>query len=163
MRQELKTPLGKLLTGDPSETVEALKEYIRKRRPAAFAVVGDFTTKNILDAGLHPDIYVVDHRVMRVDVDPLNHGERKVFTANNPAGTIDAESWTALRKAVSLKSRASVIVEGEEDLLVLPLISLMPLGSLIVYGQPREGMVLVEVTEERKEWAEGFMARMEEA
>ena len=39
----------------------------------------------------------------------------------------------------------------------------MPLGSLIVYGQPREGMVLVEVTEERKEWAKDFMARMEDA
>jgi len=163
MRQELKTPLGKLVTGDPSETVEVLKEYIEEKKPAYFAVVGDFTTMNILEAGLHPDIYVVDHRVMRVDVDPLNHGERKIFKSDNPAGTIDAESWVALEKAVSLKSRASVIVEGEEDLLVLPLISLMPLGSLIVYGQPREGMVLVEVTEEMKVWAEDFMARMEEA
>jgi len=163
MRQELKNPLGRLVTGDPSETVEVLREYIQETKPVAFAVVGDFTTKNILAAGLHPDIYVVDHRVMRVDVDPLNHGEREIFKSDNPAGTIDSKSWTALGKAVSLKSRASVIVEGEEDLLVLPLISLMPLGSLIVYGQPREGMVLVEVTEEKKVWAEDFMARMEDA
>jgi len=163
MRQELKSPLGRLVTGDPSETVEVLREYIQETKPASFAVVGDFTTKNILEAGLNPDICVVDHRGMRVEVDPLNHGEREVFTSNNSAGTIDAESWVALGKAVSLKSMASVIVEGEEDLLVLPLISLMPLGSLIVYGQPREGMVLVEVTEEKKEWAEDFMARMEDA
>lgn len=163
MREELKTPLGMLVTGDPSETVEVLKKHIQERKPASFAVVGDFTTMNILEAGLQPDIYVVDHRVMRVDVDPLNHGERKTFKSDNPAGTIDSGSWVALEKAVSLKSRASVIVEGEEDLLVLPLISLMPLGSLIVYGQPREGMVLVEVTQEMKEWAEDFMARMEEA
>lgn len=163
MRQELKTPLGRLVTGDPSETVEVLRKYIQERKPTSFAVVGDFTTKNILEADLHPDIYVVDHRVMRVDVEPLNHGKREVFTSDNPAGTIDAESWVALGKAVSLKSRASVIVEGEEDLLVLPLISLMPLGSLIVYGQPREGIVLVEVTEEKKEWVEDFMARMEDA
>ena len=163
MRQELKTPLGRLVTGDPSKTVEVLREFIQDTKPAAFAVVGDFTTKNILDAGLHPDIYVVDHRVMRIDVDPLNHGEREAFTTDNPAGTINSESWVALEKAVSLKSRTYVIVEGEEDLLVLPLISLMPLGSLIVYGQPREGMVLVEVTKEKKEWAEDFMARMEDA
>ena len=163
MRQELKSPLGRLVTGDPSETVEVLKEYIEERKPTAFAVVGDFTTKNILEAGLHPDVYVVDHRVMRIEVGPLNHGEREVFTSDNPAGTIDSQSWVALGKAVSLKSRASVIVEGEEDLMVLPLISLMPLGSLIVYGQPREGMVLVEVTKERKEWVEDFMARMEDA
>ena len=162
MRQELKTPLGELIRGDPSETVGILRERIKEKTPPSFAVVGDFTTKNILDAGLEPDIYVVDHRVMRNSVDPLNHRDREVFHASNPAGTITSEAWETLEKAVSLKREASIIVEGEEDLLVLPLISLMPTGSLIVYGQPREGMVLVEVTNKMKGWAEAFMAKMEE-
>jgi uncharacterized protein (UPF0218 family) len=39
---------------------------------------------------------------------------------------------------------------------------LTPIGSLIVYGQPREGMVVVEVTEKMKGWAEDFLSRMEE-
>lgn len=127
-----------------------------------FAVVGDFTSSNILEADLDPDIIVIDYRVMRLDVDPLNHGERQILRARNPRGTVDSEAWTALEEAATLKSRTAVIVEGEEDLLVLPLISLMPIGSVIVYGQPREGMVVVEVSEERKGWAESFMARMEE-
>jgi uncharacterized protein (UPF0218 family) len=38
----------------------------------------------------------------------------------------------------------------------------MPLGSVIVYGQPREGLVVVEVTEEMKRWTEDFLTRMEE-
>jgi uncharacterized protein (UPF0218 family) len=162
MRAELKAPLGKLLPGEPHETVYKLRRMLRMKKPPMFAVVGDFTSSNILEAGLDPDIIVIDYRVMRLDVDPLNHGERHILRARNPRGTIDSEAWTALEEAATLKSRTAVIVEGEEDLLVLPLISLMPLGSVIVYGQPREGMVVVEVSEERKGWAESFMARMEE-
>lgn len=162
MRAELKTPLGQLLTGEPSETVSKLRHVLETRTPPMFAVVGDYTSKNILDAGLDPDIVVLDYRVMRMDVDPLDHGDRRILQTKNPRGTVDSEAWTALEEAVTLNSKSTVIVEGEEDLLVLPLISLMPLGSVIVYGQPQEGMVLVEVSEERKGWAEAFMARMEE-
>jgi hypothetical protein len=162
MRAELKAPLGKLLPGESHETVSKLRRILGKKKPPMFAVVGDFTSSNILEAGLDPDIIVIDYRVMRLDVDPLNHGERHILLASNSRGTIDAEAWAVLEEAVTLKSRTAVIVEGEEDLLVLPLISLMPLGSVIVYGQPREGMVVVEVSEERKGWAESFMTRMEE-
>jgi uncharacterized protein (UPF0218 family) len=112
---------------------------------------------------LKPDIVVVDHRIMRITVDPLDHGTRRIINTENAQGTVDADAWNALEEAVTLKSEASVIVEGEEDLLVLPLISLMPLGSVIVYGQPREGLVVVEVTEEMKRWNEDFLTRMEES
>jgi hypothetical protein len=128
-----------------------------------FAVVGDYTSKNILETGIDPDIVVLDYRVMRMDVDPLDHGDRRVLKAKNPRGTVDSEAWPALEEAVTLNNKSAVIVEGEEDLLVLPLICLMPLGSVIVYGQPREGMVVIEVTEEMKVWTDDFLARMEES
>jgi len=38
----------------------------------------------------------------------------------------------------------------------------MPVGSVVVYGQPREGMVVVTLTEERRRWAKEFMNTMEE-
>jgi len=162
MRAELKKPLGKLLAGPPSETVNLLKRVLKQKKPPYFAVVGDFTSKNVLDAGLEPDLVVVDNRVMRSEVPPVDLGERQRITVFNQAGTVESSAWSAIEEAVILKSRASVIVEGEEDLLVLPLISLTPIGSLIVYGQPREGMVVVEVTEKMKGWAEDFLSRMEE-
>jgi uncharacterized protein (UPF0218 family) len=162
MRAELKKPLGTLLTGPATKTVDLLKELLREKDPEIFAVVGDFTSKNILEAGLDPNIVVVDNRVMRSEVPPVDMGDRRQFSSSNQAGTVDPSAWLALREAVTLKSRVSVIVEGEEDLLVLPLISLTPLGSLIIYGQPREGMVVVEVTAEMKGWAEDFLSRMEE-
>jgi len=162
MRSELKKPLGKLLTGPPYETVNLLRRILTENKPSYFAVVGDFTSKNVLDAGLEPDLVVVDYRVMRFEVPPVDLRERQKITSINQAGTVDPSAWRALREAVILKSRASVIVEGEEDLLVLPLISLAPIGSLIVYGQPREGMVVIEVTKKMKGWAEDFLSRMEE-
>jgi len=162
MRSELKMPLGLLLEGEPRETVARLGEMLKRMRPPMLATVGDVTSGNLLDAGLHPDIVVVDHRVMRVSVEPLELDDRAKIPARNQPGTIDADAWRALGEAVRLKSGVAVIVEGEEDLLVLPLIVLMPLASVIVYGQPLVGMVLVRVTEERKTWAEGFMNRMEE-
>ena len=163
MRAELKKPLGKLFTGPSHETVNLLKAVLIQYKPHYFAVVGDFTSKNILKAGLEPNLVVVDNRVMRSDVPPLDLEGFQKITAINRAGTIDPSAWIALGEAVMLKSQVSVIVEGEEDLLVLPLISLTPIGSLIVYGQPREGMVVVEVTKEIKGWAEDFLSRMEES
>ena len=47
----------------------------------------------------------------------------------------------------------SMFVEGEEDLLALPSIVFSPLQSLVLYGMANQGVVVVEVTEESKEWA----------
>jgi len=55
----------------------------------------------------------------------------------------------------------AIIVEGEEDLLVLPLMADMPLGSVIIYGQPNEGLVIITITEERQNWARNFINQME--
>ena len=41
-------------------------------------------------------------------------------------------------------------VKGEEDLLALPAILLAPLHSIMLYGQMDMGIVMVEVTEEKK-------------
>jgi uncharacterized protein (UPF0218 family) len=60
-----------------------------------------------------------------------------------------------------LKRRLAVVVKGEEDLLVLPLLAEMPIGSVIAYGQPHEGLVVVTVSEERRDWAREFLNRME--
>jgi uncharacterized protein (UPF0218 family) len=161
MRAELKKPLGLLLEGEPDETVARLKEILEAQNPPMFATVGDFVSGNILAKGLKPDIVVVDNRIMRVNIDPIEFERDKVHVVNSP-GTISGEARRALEKAVTLKKRLAVVVEGEEDLLVLPLMVVIPAGSVIIYGQPREGMVVVTVTEERRAWARGFMEKMEE-
>lgn len=161
MRVDLKTPLGELIRGDVSDNVVVLREMLEEKKPPCFATVGDYVTFYIMESGLNPDLAVVDHRVMRQDVDPFKFIREKVAVIN-PAGTIKAEAQRVLWDAITLKKRLGVVVEGEEDLLVLPLMTMMPIGSVIVYGQPREGMVVVTLTEERRRWAKDFMAEMEE-
>jgi len=158
MRCELKTPLGVLLKGTPQETAVMLKEKLGK--PPLFAIVGDFVAANLISSGFSPDIVVVDNKTLRADVEPVKHGLKEIKVSNE-AATINAEAWIALRAAITLKRRVAIVVEGEEDLLVLPLLAEMPLGSVIAYGQPHEGLVVVTVSEEKREWARGFLNRME--
>ena len=143
-----------------SENVVALGKLLEVEEPPMWATVGDYVTVNIIKAGLHPNIAVVDHRVMREDVEPIELGDS--VEVANPPGTLSAEAQRALSKAISFNKRLGVVVEGEEDLLVLPLMAMMPVGSVVVYGQPREGMVVVTLTEERRRWAKEFMNTMEE-
>ena len=97
---------------------------------------------------------------MRKEVSPIEF-ERENINVVNPAGTITAKSQLILYDAVQDGKCLAVIIDGEEDLLVLPLMVYMPFGSVIVYGQPREGMVVITVTEERRHWAEKFMDTMQ--
>ncbi|MEM2127099.1 MAG: DUF359 domain-containing protein [Candidatus Bathyarchaeia archaeon] len=160
MRGELKRPLGLLIEGNPDETVRRLGEIYSVMKPPMFASVGDFVSKNLLTHCLEPDIIVFDGRIMRRDVEPIEpEGRCEIVTRNRP-GMIEKSAWEALGKAVKLKRKVAVLVEGEEDLMVIPLILLMPLGSVIVYGQPNVGVVMIEVDEKMKDWAEGFIARM---
>jgi uncharacterized protein (UPF0218 family) len=151
--------LGELYRGEPTETAARLRDKLIVK-PTLLAVVGDFVAANVIAAGLFPNIVVVDNKILRAQIKPILHGLKEIKVPNE-AATINAKAWLALRTAVTLKRRVAVVVEGEEDLLVLPLLAEMPLGSVIAYGQPHEGLVAVTVSEERRDWARGFLNRME--
>jgi uncharacterized protein (UPF0218 family) len=151
--------LGELYRGEPTETITKLRDKLIVK-PPLLAVVGDFVAANVIAAGLFPDIVVVDNKTLRAQIKPIVHGLKEINVPNE-AATINAKAWLALRTAVTLKRRVAIVVEGEEDLLVLPLLAEMPLGSVIAYGQPHEGLVAVTVSEERRDWARGFLNRME--
>ncbi len=159
---ELNDPLGELWAPDISENVKRLKVFLEKDKPPYFATVGDYVTSNILEAGIHPEIAVVDHKIMRRDVDPIEF-KCDHESVDNPPGTITAESQRALYGALEHTNGFRLVADGEEALLVLPLMAYLPEGSVIVYGQPREGMVVITLTEEKKVWARDFMASMQDA
>jgi uncharacterized protein (UPF0218 family) len=54
-----------------------------------------------------------------------------------------------------------VVVDGEEDLLVLVAVLYAPVGGLVVYGQPGEGVVVVRVTDAKRAEALGILKGME--
>lgn len=147
VRPLLKRPLGQLFPN-----VAAAIERLRQLHPPRLIAVGDVVTADLLEAGLKPDVAVVDMKVMRLPIDEkikrsVETFEAKVVRVKNKAGTITPE----LRKALKIaKSPLKIVVDGEEDLATLPAVLSAPLGSAVVYGQPGEGLVLIEVTEPKR-------------
>jgi len=148
-RTRLKHPLGQLLTGPPEKTMPHLGRIIAEGAPPKIIAVGDSVSLWMRRFGLDASIYVVDGRVMRADIDGTVSGPSEIVV-RNPAGEVTEEAYEALRWALEEKEPKVVRVVGEEDLLALPSVILAPAGSLIVYGQPYVGVVVVRVTPEAK-------------
>jgi len=112
-----------------------------------------------------PDLLVVDNKTKRMPVsdhiiEKLDHESYKTVRVNNPAATLTKELIDLIRDSMHSNEHVKIVVEGEEDLATLPAILYAPLGTVVVYGQPNEGSVLVDVTLERKLHIEEFMKRM---
>ena len=146
LRDQLKNPLGNLVSdNDPN------KENIIKKIPAESVIitVGDRTTENMLQLGLKPQIQIIDglekrnQRTVPVD-DTINTN----LSCKNPPGEITEESIQVIQKAFSCESPVRITVDGEEDLLVLPVCIHAPKNSIVMYGQPNEGLVIVTITPE---------------
>jgi uncharacterized protein (UPF0218 family) len=53
-----------------------------------------------------------------------------------------------------------VKVKGEEDMLALPMFTLAPKESAVLYGQPLEGIVVVKITQEKQNQAKDLMNKI---
>lgn len=142
-RPELKTPFGKVF---PS--IKDLKKNLEKYN--LIISIGDVTTLNLQKEGVIPDIGIIDNRIKRKD--QLNQDKiyyHKIqLNAENPPGTITPNLCNAIKKAFQMIESSHnilIVVEGEEDLAVLPCVIMAPPNSVILYGQPGEGVVLCEV------------------
>lgn len=122
--------------------------------------VGDATTERILSFGITPDIAVTDGVERRSLRDhSINYQAEEIFCAN-PAGMISDEAMEVLQKALESSAPFRIKVQGEEDLLALPLFAMAPKGSVVLYGQPLEGIVLVKITEEKQNQANDLIVKI---
>jgi uncharacterized protein (UPF0218 family) len=143
--------------------MKRLEELIRKEKPKSIISVGDIVSRNMIERGISLDVLVVDHKVMRKPVQPIEVDTEHTLRAVNPAGTITDEAWDAIKWAVEQKGRTKVVIEGEEDLLTLVTALSAPKDSFVVYGQPHVGIVVVKITEEVKENMRRIVDSMEES
>ncbi|MDT8358056.1 MAG: GTP-dependent dephospho-CoA kinase family protein [Methanomicrobiaceae archaeon] len=119
--------------------------------------VGDVVTRSLIDEGITPSIAIIDGHTMR---EPCRHTPILLaprIHVENPPGVITDELIEAIRQAVR-EAPMVIIVKGEEDLAVIPLVILAPLGGIVLYGQPGKGVVVKEVTPEAKKQAEQMLA-----
>ena len=141
---EFKVPLGKLYA-DFEDAIPMIKE-------ASFLIsVGDQTTKNLVDNDLIPNLGIIDNRIQRKDHNYDIIRTENILDADNPAGTITENLWETIDEAISLaledNENRIIVVKGEEDLAVLPCLLIAPEDAVILYGQPNEGLVFVNVFE----------------
>ena len=83
------------------------------------------------------------------------------MTCSNPAAEITSQSIDTIKKAFTLSPPVRIIVTGEEDLLVIPVCIYAPENSLVMYGQPNEGLVLVKITPEIRNKTQKLIELME--
>jgi uncharacterized protein (UPF0218 family) len=119
--------------------------------------VGDVVTHNLQKKGITPAVAVVDGYTMRSPCNrmPAVHGES--IPVKNPAGTITDGLICALVRAVK-NPPSTIIVDGEEDLAVIPLVLAAHDGAVILYGQPHKGVVLRTVDSEARKTAQKLLA-----
>lgn len=153
LRPLMKRPLGTLYRGKGRDTIEKFAGELGS--PTKLISVGDVTTFHLLEAGIIPDICIVDNRTKRKPVSSHVSARNmdKVYdevSVDNPAGIITDELIKTLCEAFASEKPIRIFVRGEEDLATLPVILLAPVGAVVLYGQPDEGVVFVKVTEEKK-------------
>jgi uncharacterized protein (UPF0218 family) len=60
-----------------------------------------------------------------------------------------------------MKPPIRISVNGEEDLLVLPVCVYAPENSVVLYGQPNEGLVIVKITPQIRNKTQTLLDSME--
>jgi GTP-dependent dephospho-CoA kinase len=150
LRAKLKEPFGFLIKGSFDQTMSELKVLISQEKPPKLVAVGDTVSKNFHDYKFCPDLSIVDYQCMRKKIKPLPDDSGETLHIVNPQGTITDAAVEAIKESLQSQKHVHIVVDGEEDLLTLIAVLYAPLGSLVVYGQPYEGIVIVQVTEEKK-------------
>lgn len=155
-RAAFKEPLGKLY-----ETPEPLLSAAT----GPVLAVGDVVLAHLGRADYTPAVAVVDGRTERGALaDWVRENQppaATVLEVENPAGTITAELVEAVESAIADPESVRIVIEGEEDLAVLPVVLLAPADATVVYGQPGDGMVAVPVDGETRSNVRSLLARMD--
>ncbi|OLD14974.1 MAG: hypothetical protein AUI50_08485 [Crenarchaeota archaeon 13_1_40CM_2_52_14] len=157
----MKTPLGKLITGAPIETMPKLKVHVQKTKPAKVTTVGDVVSRETLTAGIPVNLRIVDQLTLRKQISQLEIKAERIYRVSNPAGVITKEAWDTIKRAVQ-DNEAVIYVEGEEDLLAIPAILESPDSAIVVYGQPSQGIVVVTASPDMKTEVRKMVNRMTE-
>ncbi|MGA8903786.1 MAG: DUF359 domain-containing protein [Candidatus Bathyarchaeia archaeon] len=156
----LKRPLGELISGTPTECNSKLMEIVAKEKPVRLILVGDTISRNAIQTGMKADVIIIDRMEKRQQAVEFNYTADNIFRTQNSAGTIESGAWKVIEEAVR-RGNSIVNVDGEEDLLALPAVLSSPEKSIVVYGQPGEGIVLVRVSAQSKKQVSKFVEQMQ--
>ena len=191
LRPELKKPIGIVISE------RQLFQVLEKDTGKIVITVGDMTTEKLLTHGVRPTLSIIDFQMKRKPFlwDTELYGKlvqnAVIHEVRSGPGYISRDAIQVIQhwattihtpfKGATLQGVHSnlpntvIIVDGEEDLLVLPVLVEAPIGSIVYYGQPRldrsqpptnpirdsqmrtelhrGGIIQVLVTEKKKQYA----------
>ncbi|MHA2474799.1 MAG: DUF359 domain-containing protein [Promethearchaeota archaeon] len=181
-RKSFAEPLDMLIAGSREETIiqveNMFKDYLKSGVKLSFYIVGDivaidFIANTFLKSFIK--ICVVDEKTQRnkINIDFEDFFE-DIIEFQNPIGTINKDSWELFRNVIETNKKTLIrVTEGEEDLLVLPLIAELPIKEdevcFAFYGQPPitdsefvipEGIVIVKVDKNIQEKVRNILSYM---
>ncbi|MGN6349502.1 MAG: GTP-dependent dephospho-CoA kinase family protein [Candidatus Nitrosocosmicus sp.] len=155
----LKEPFGLLIEEDGVNR-ERILLYIKKS--IKIVTVGDTTTDKLLNFGFIPNLSIIDNKEKRILIDtPIEYDvEKKIYCENKP-GEISEQVIDIIKEITVIDfNRIQIIIDGEEDLLALPLFMLSPNNWTIFYGQPNFGLVVVEIDQALREKAKSIFNKV---
>ncbi len=162
IRAQLKKPLG-ILISDFDAWVFKQRENLS---PSSIITVGDVITKTCNALALQQRLSIIDFYVEREkkfsDIKDLGfNGKEKIINVVNKAGTLTPLLFAKIEDIIyaKLNKRQVLLVDGEEDLAVLPCMLFAPIGHTIFYGQPHQGVVQVTVSKETKIQARNIISQ----
>jgi GTP-dependent dephospho-CoA kinase len=143
----LKAPFG-ILIKDNNVDKDKIFSFIKNSKK--IITVGDTTTERFIEFGYTPDLSIIDNKEKRIRKTKLLgfHVDEIIHCKNKP-GEINEQIINLIKKIITLEfNKIRIIIEGEEDLTALPLFMYSPNGWTIFYGQPNEGLVVVEMDDD---------------
>jgi uncharacterized protein (UPF0218 family) len=148
----LKKPFGELIK---QEEISKQKINSLVKDSKVLITVGDATTEKIISFGLTPDLSIIDclerrirrteSKILELKTFFLTTTKFKQYQCKNPKGTITREAYITIKKILMKGEQAIIVIDGEEDMLALAVFALAPLDSVVFYGQPLEGVVIVKI------------------
>lgn len=147
-RQFFKVPFG-ILYPDIADIIPHIKGK-------QVYTVGDVVTHRLLQQGITPTIAIIDGHSMRSPCDRSPALYDLCIRVKNPPGSLSNELMEGMKEALT-HPQAMIYVDGEEDLAVIPLVIASNEGSIILYGQPGEGVVFCTVDREAKNKARDML------
>lgn len=137
--------IGVLITGEIPVPYKILKDMLTDEKVIA---IGDVVAENLKKVGIDPEMMIVDGKSMRKELETdMTSGAD--ITVENPPSKITEALMDAIKTGYK-KGYKKIFVKGEEDLAALPAILYADGDSVIVYGQPTEGIMVIRPTEENK-------------
>jgi len=157
MLMDFRRPFGEVYKGAMDEAAKKVVKDLKGKCPVV--TVGDLATYSLTKHGLKPEMIIVDGKENRKKFLHRIAFRGQEIKVKNPQRHITVELWKAIERSVPElgKRKFKIIVNGEEDLAVLPCAIHLPIGSRIVYGQFGEGLVVVNLDAEKKERAKAIL------